>query len=72
MVLRVWGYEEVALPSIVEPRLFLSPDNMNDRTAKGRWYPKPFQYQYTSSVLRYGTVMSLGKPRPITVDAHPK
>ena len=27
VVLRVWGYEEVALPSIVEPRLFLSPDN---------------------------------------------
>ena len=26
-MLRVWGCEEVALPSIVQPRLFLSPDN---------------------------------------------
>ena len=30
-MLRVWGYEEVALPSIVEPRLFLSPDNTSLR-----------------------------------------
>ena len=29
-MLRVWGLEEVALPSIVEPRLFLSPDNRMD------------------------------------------
>ena len=29
-MLRVWGLEEVALPSIVEPRLFLSPDNISD------------------------------------------
>ena len=35
MVLRVWGYEEVALPSIVEPRLFLSPDNIFIRFVEG-------------------------------------
>ena len=34
MVLRVWGYEEVALLSIVEPRLFLSPNNTCTTTAR--------------------------------------
>lgn len=42
---------------------------MNDRIAKERWYPKLFQYRY--SILRYGTVMSLGKPKLTAADAHP-
>ena len=35
-MLRVWGHQEVALPSIVEPRLFLSPDNTTANTDGSR------------------------------------
>jgi len=57
-----------ALPSIVEPPLFLSPDNTTRRSKyAGRWFPGVIQVAVTLTSLIYpaNSFWSVGRPQLI-------